>query len=63
MDTDDSTEEAPGSASGRAPSEPLPDLATRIAQAKDAATRRRRELGLPDLPSDEVPRPSRKRRR
>lgn len=42
---------------------PLPDDAQqRIEQAKEAARQRRRELGLPDLPPDELPPPSRGRR-
>ena len=35
------------------------DPAQRIEDAREAARRRRRELGLPDLPADEVTPPSR----
>ena len=66
MTTDDgSSPEVPGSGSGSALNAPLPDLATRIRQAQDAADRRRRELGLPDLPPDEVDmtQPAHRRRR
>jgi hypothetical protein len=44
----------PGSGAGKAPLGPLPDLDTRIERAREAAEQRRRELGLPDLPPDEV---------
>lgn len=53
---------APGSDAGRAPSEPLPDLDTRIERARDAASRRRRELGLPELPESELEAPRRGKR-
>ena len=58
----DDNDGAPGSDAGKAPTAPLPDLATRIAQAKEAAARRRRELGLPDLPDSEIDAPHRGKR-
>ena len=65
LPTDDgSNPEVPGSASGSAPMSPLPDRATRLQQARDAADQRRRELGLPDPPDEvDVPRGTRKTRK
>jgi hypothetical protein len=59
---DDVHDGAPGSDAGKAPTVPLPDLATRIELAKEAAARRRRELGLPDLPDSEIEAPHRGKR-
>jgi hypothetical protein len=62
MDNLPNDEGAPGSDAGKAPTAPLPDLATRIERAKQAATERRRQLGLPDLPESEVEAPHRGKR-
>ncbi|MET0342983.1 MAG: hypothetical protein ABW252_18395 [Polyangiales bacterium] len=62
FDQEERNDKAPGSDAGRAPTEPLPDMDTRLEQARDAAQRRRRELGLPDLPENELESPRRGKR-
>lgn len=57
MASDEPNDGVPGSHAGKAPTEALPDLETRIERAKEAARERRRELGLPDLAPDEAAAP------
>ena len=54
MSDDEPNDGVPGSGAGKVPVSPLPDLDTRIERAREEAEKRRRELGLPDLPPEEL---------
>lgn len=61
--TEEGDDGVPGSGSGKAPTEPLPDLNALIERAREDARRKRRELGLPPLSPDELEQPRQKRGR